>query len=476
MNKRKNINIDINSEELKQQHYMEQVKQWNDEYFEKTGRRRKHLTVTYGCQMNEHDSEEISWILESMGYSPTDNKEDSDLIIYNTCSVRENADLKVYGQLGALKALKREKPDITIAVCGCMSQQESVRNFIMDKFKHVDIIFGTNNIYKLPQLINSHLQTGETIVDIIEESREIVENIDANRKYNFKAFVDIMYGCNNFCSYCIVPYTRGREKSRIPENILKEIELLAQKGYKEITLLGQNVNSYGKNLETPHTFAQLLRDINEVDGIERIRFMTSHPKDLSDELIRAMRDCDKVCKHLHLPVQSGSDKILRNMNRKYTKEKYLKLVEKIKKEIPNIALTTDIIVGFPGETEEDFKETLDLVKKVKYDSAYTFLYSMREGTIAAKHEEQIPDNIKHERFQRLLDTLYPIFYESNKNYMNKIVKVLVEDISKNDESMLNGRTDSSKLVHFKGDKDLIGTFVNVEITDVKTFTLEGHIV
>ncbi|MCG4586402.1 MiaB/RimO family radical SAM methylthiotransferase, partial [Anaerosalibacter bizertensis] len=257
------------------------------------------------------------------------NKEESNLIIFNTCSVRENADLKVYGQLGALKALKREKPDLTIAVCGCMSQQESVRNFIMDKFKHVDIIFGTNNIHKLPQLINNHLQTGETVVDIVEESREIVESIDSHRKYDFKAFVNIMYGCNNFCTYCIVPYTRGREKSRKPESILKEIETLAEKGYKEITLLGQNVNSYGKNLKNPYTFAQLLRDINKIEGIERIRFMTSHPKDLSDELIYAMRDCDKVCKHLHLPVQSGSDKILKNMNRKYTKENYLELVKKI---------------------------------------------------------------------------------------------------------------------------------------------------
>lgn len=440
------------------------------------GKGKKYMIFTYGCQMNEHDSEEIAWILENMGYSPAINKEESNLIIFNTCSVRENADLKVYGQLGALKALKREKPDLTIAVCGCMSQQESVRNFIMDKFKHVDIIFGTNNIHKLPQLINSHLQTGETVVDIVEESREIVESIDSHRKYDFKAFVNIMYGCNNFCTYCIVPYTRGREKSRKPESILKEIETLAEKGYKEITLLGQNVNSYGKNLKNPYTFAQLLRDINKIEGIERIRFMTSHPKDLSDELIYAMRDCDKVCKHLHLPVQSGSDKILKNMNRKYTKENYLELVKKIKTEIPNIALTTDIIVGFPGETEEDFEETLDLVKKVRYDSAYTFLYSKREGTIAAKQEEQVPEDIKHKRFQRLLDTLYPISYEINSSYIGQTVKVLVEDISKNDETVLSGRTDSSKLVHFKGNKELIGTFVDVKITNVKTFTLEGHIV
>lgn len=441
-----------------------------------TGEGRKYIIFTYGCQMNEHDSEEIAWILEEMGYSPAENKEESDLIIYNTCSVRENADLKVYGHLGALKALKKRKSNLTIAVCGCMTQQDNIRRFIMDKFKHVDIIFGTNNIHKLPQLINTHIQNGETTVDIIEESREIVESIDANRKYDFKAFVNIMYGCNNFCTYCVVPYTRGREKSRNPESIIREVDSLARRGYKEITLLGQNVNSYGKTLENPYTFAQLLRDINKVDGIERIRFMTSHPKDLSDELIHAMRDCEKVCKHLHLPVQSGSDKILKNMNRKYTKEKYLKLVEKIKSEIPGIAITTDIIVGFPGETEGDFRETLDLVEKVKYDSAFTFLYSIREDTIAAKMDEQVSSDISHERFQRLLDNLYPIFFRSNENYKGKVVKVLAEDISKNDEKVLNGRTGSNKLVHFKGDKKLIGTFVDIKISNVKTFTLEGYIV
>jgi len=437
---------------------------------------KKYMIVTYGCQMNEHDSEKMSWLLENMGYEPTENKEESDIIIYNTCIVRENAELKVYGQLGALKDLKNKKPDLIIAVCGCMMQTETARNVVLNKYKHVDIIFGTSSIHKLPQLIDRHNQTGETIVDVEEENREIVENISANRKYSFKAFVDIMYGCNNFCTYCIVPYTRGRERSRDPKNIIREIEKLAQDGCKEVTLLGQNVNSYGKTFDYNFTFADLLREVNKINGIERIRFMTSHPKDLSDDLIRAMAELDKVCEQLHLPVQSGSSKILKSMNRKYTKEDYLRLVEKIRKAIPDIAITTDIIVGFPGETEEDFEETLDLVKKVRYDSAFTFLYSKREGTIAAKKEDQVPEEIKHERFQRLLDTLYPIFYEKNTKYANKVVEVLVEEISKTNREVLSGRTRTGKLVHFKGDESLIGKFVNVKITEPKTFTLEGFII
>lgn len=439
-------------------------------------KKKTYFIQTYGCQMNEHDSEKISWLLENMKYIKADNKEKSDLIIYNTCLVRENAELKVYGQLGALKNLKRKNPKLIIAVCGCMMQTEKARNVILSKYKHVDIIFGTNNIHKLPQLINSYKQTGKTVVDIEEENQEIVENIESNRKYSFKAFVDIMYGCNNFCTYCIVPYTRGREKSRDPKDIIYEIKKLAQAGYKEITLLGQNVNSYGKTLNYSYTFAQLLKDINKIKGIERIRFMTSHPKDLSDELIEVMAELDKVCEQLHLPVQSGSNRILKSMNRKYTREDYLQLINKIKKAIPNISISTDIIVGFPGETEEDFNETLDLVKQIKYDSAFTFLYSTRKGTIAAKMENQIPDTVKHERFQRLLDTLYPIFYEENLKYLNKTVEVLVEEVSKNNEDVLTGRTRTGKLIHFKGDENLIGKMVNVKIKTAKSFTLEGYII
>ncbi|CCQ93093.1 enzyme for ms(2)i(6)A formation for tRNA modification [[Clostridium] ultunense Esp] len=437
---------------------------------------KKYTIVTYGCQMNEHDSEKISWILETMGYKWTDNKEESDFIIYNTCLVRENAELKVYGQLGALKDLKRKNPDLILAVCGCMMQQEEARDIILSKYKHVDIIFGTGNIHKLPQLISRYHQINRTVVDIVEDNREIVEDIEANRKYSFKAFVNIMYGCNNFCTYCIVPYTRGREKSRKPENIIKEIEDLAKKGYKEITLLGQNVNSYGKTLGYDYSFANLLEDVNKIEGIARIRFMTSHPKDLSDELIQSIAKLDKVCEHLHLPVQSGSNKVLKEMNRKYTKGDYLTLIEKIKNAVPDIAISTDIIVGFPGETEEDFNETLDLIKKVRYDSAFTFLYSVRKGTIAAKMENQVPDEIKHERFQRLLDTLYPIFYEENLKYADKIVEVLVEEVSKNNENVLTGRTRHGKLIHFEGSKELIGNLVNVKVEKIKSFTLEGSII
>ena len=439
-------------------------------------RQKNYYIRTYGCQMNEHDSEKISWILSNMGYNETESLEEADLIIYNTCLVRENAEIKVYGNLGALKQLKREKPDLIIAICGCMMQREEIRNVITSKYKHVDLIFGTHNIHKLPQLINNHLKTGKTIVDVLEDSREIVEDIDANRKYSYKAFVNIMYGCNNFCSYCIVPYTRGRENSREPENIIKEIKELAQNGCKEVTLLGQNVNSYGKTLNRDYDFVDLLRDINEIDGIERIRFMTSHPKDLSDKLIEAYKSLDKLCEHLHLPVQAGSNRILKEMNRKYTKEDYLLIIKKLKEAVPNIAITTDIIVGFPGETEEDFNETLELVKEVEYDSAFTFLYSIREGTRAAKMENQIDDKVKHARFQKLSDLLNDISLGKNEKLLGETFEVLVEEVSKNNPEVLTGRTRSNKLVHFKGDKSLIGTMVNVKIENAKTFTLEGNIV
>lgn len=437
---------------------------------------KKYYIKTYGCQMNEHDSEKISWILTNMGYNETESIDDADLIIYNTCLVRENAELKVYGNLGALAQLKREKPGLIIAICGCMMQREEIRNVILSKYKHVDIIFGTHNIHKLPQLINNHLQTGKTIVDVLEDKREIVEDIDANRKYSFKAFVNIMFGCNNFCSYCIVPYTRGREVSREPENIINEIKELAKNGCKEVTLLGQNVNSYGKTLNRNYDFVDLLRDINKIDGIERIRFMTSHPKDLSDKLIDAYRTLDKLCDHLHLPVQSGSNRILKEMNRKYTREDYLRLIKKLREAEPNIAITTDIIVGFPGETDEDFNDTLELVKEVEYDSAFTFIYSKREGTRAARMENQVDDKVKHERFQKLTEVLYEISLKKNKQLEGQTLEVLVEEVSKNNPEYLTGRTRTNKLVHFKGDKSLIGTMVNVKIDTAKTFFLEGSLV
>ncbi|MDR7869975.1 MAG: tRNA (N6-isopentenyl adenosine(37)-C2)-methylthiotransferase MiaB [Tissierellaceae bacterium] len=437
---------------------------------------KKYLIRTFGCQMNEHDSEKISWVLEGMGYVVTETTEEADLIIFNTCAVRKTAEEKVYGQIGELKRLKRENPNLVIAICGCMMQREEVLEIVTTKHRHVDIIFGTNNIHKLPQLINNNEMTGKTVIDIVEENREIDESIEANRKNSFKSFVNIMYGCNNFCTYCIVPYTRGRERSREPENIIDEIKKLAETGCKEVTLLGQNVNSYGKTLDKDYSFADLIQDIHEIDGIERIRFMTSHPKDISDDLINLYGKLDKLCDQLHLPVQSGSNRMLKLMNRKYTREDYLKIIDKVKAINSDISITTDIIIGFPGETEEDFNYTLDLVKEVGFDSAYTFLYSIREGTPAATMENQVDNKVKNDRFQRLKDVLHPFGLEYNKKLLNKTVKVLVEEVSKNNEDILSGRTNSGKLVHFEGDESLIGQIVDVKIENVKTFTLEGVLV
>lgn len=437
---------------------------------------KKYIIKTYGCQMNEHDSEKIAGMLEILNYTKTDDIKEADLIIYNTCLVRENAEYKVYGNLGELKALKRENPDLIIAICGCMMQKTEVRDVIKNKYRHVDIIFGTHNIHKLPELLQNFRQSTRMIIDVWEEGGEIIEGVPVKRKFGHKAFVNIMYGCNNFCTYCIVPYTRGREKSRRSDDIINEITQLANEGYKEIVLLGQNVNSYGKTLENKVTFAELLFMINEIDGIERIRFMTSHPKDLSDELIEAMKNCSKVCEHLHLPFQAGSNNVLKIMNRKYTKEQYLELVRKVKKAIPDIAITTDIIVGFPGESEEDFEHTLDVIRQVEFDSAFTFLYSKREGTPAAEMDNQVSDENKNSRFKRLLDTLHSVNYNRNQVLIGKVVDVLVEGVSKNDESVLSGRTRTNKLVHFKGEMDLIGNIVNVKIIHAKTFTLEGQII
>jgi tRNA-2-methylthio-N6-dimethylallyladenosine synthase len=434
---------------------------------------KKYLINTSGCQANELDSEKIAWVLDTMGYEATQDKEEADIILFNTCAVRKSAEDKVFGQLGELKELKRRKSEVILGICGCMMQREDIREYFLSKHKHIDLVFGTNNIHKLPQLISRQVETGKTIVDIIEDTREIDENIDAHRKYSYKAFVDIMYGCDNYCTYCIVPYTRGRERSREPETILNEVRKLVESGVKEVTLLGQNVNSYGKTLSKGYDFPDLLKDINEIDGLERIRFMTSHPKDFTERLIDAYINLDKLSPHLHLPVQSGSNRVLKMMNRKYTREEYLERINAIKERLPNLAITTDIIVGFPGETEEDFQETINLVKEVEFDSAFTFLYSIREGTIAAKIEEQVPDQIKHERFQRLLDTLHPIGLKLNKKLLGTVQKVLVEEVSKNDSKVMSGRTDSAKLVHFPGGEDLIGNIVDVRIDNVKTFTLEG---
>lgn len=437
---------------------------------------KRYFIETYGCQMNEEDSEKLAGFLKGMGYIKADTTADADLIIFNTCCVREHAELKVYGNLGRLKKLKAKKPSLIIAVCGCMMQQTGIPEGIKKRFPFVDIIFGTYNIHRFPELLHNFIQSNSRIMEIWDKEGKIVEGIPIERESGIKAFVTIMHGCNNFCTYCIVPYTRGRERSRTPDAIIKEISELAAKGYKEITLLGQNVNSYGKDLENMN-FAKLLRMVNEVPGIERIRFMTSHPKDLTDDVIYAIRDCDKVCEQVHLPVQSGSSRILKLMNRKYSKEDYLKLIEKIKDTIPGIAITTDIIVGFPGETEEDFNETLDLIRKVEFDSAFTFIYSKRKGTPAEKLENQIPEEVKHDRFNRLVDMVNLYCEKNNKKYQDRVVELLVECRSKTDDTRLTGHTRTGKIIHFTGGNDsLIGHLVNVRVTEPQSFILLGEYV
>ncbi|NRT71742.1 tRNA (N6-isopentenyl adenosine(37)-C2)-methylthiotransferase MiaB [Clostridium beijerinckii] len=430
---------------------------------------------TYGCQMNEEDSEKLSGMLKRMGYENTENRDEASIIIFNTCCVRENAENKVFGNLGALKKQKEKNPDLVIGICGCMMQQKGMADDILKRFPYVNIIFGTHNSYKFPEYLNRVKTEGVQIKEIIDKETEIVEGIPIDRKSDIKGFVTIMYGCNNFCTYCIVPYVRGRERSRKPEDIVNEIKDMVTRGYKEVTLLGQNVNSYGKGLEENITFADLLRKVNEIEGLERIRFMTSHPKDLTSDVVYAIRDCDKVCEQIHLPVQSGSDRILKEMNRHYTKEQYITLAKKIRAEIPDVTFSTDIIVGFPGETEEDFSETLELAKEVRYDAAFTFIYSRRNHTPADKMENQIPDEIKHERFNRLVEIVNAGIAKGNKDAEGKTYEVLVEGYSKNDESKLTGRTRNGRLVNFEGGEDLIGKLVNVKIVKANSFSLIGEV-
>ncbi|WP_407652287.1 tRNA (N6-isopentenyl adenosine(37)-C2)-methylthiotransferase MiaB [Acetivibrio straminisolvens] len=460
----------------RQQQFIDEIKELNYQREIMTAKKKLYYLATFGCQMNEHDSEKLAGMLAEMGYAETDNMNGSDLIIYNTCCVRENAELKVYGHLGPLKHLKKENPDLVIAVCGCMMQQPEVVEHIKKTYRHVDLIFGTHNLYKFPELLYNAMGSQSTVIDVWDCEGQIAENVAIVRKDGVKAWVTVMYGCNNFCSYCIVPYVRGRERSRTMDNILEEVRMLGCQGFKEITLLGQNVNSYGKDIGDGTSFAGLIREVNKVPEIERIRFTTSHPKDLSDELIYAIRDCEKVCEHLHLPFQAGSTRILKMMNRKYTKEDYINLASKIKENIPDITLTTDIIVGFPGETEEDFLDTLDILEKVRFDNAFTFLYSKRTGTPAAKMEQQVPEEVKKDRFQRLLATQNRISKELNDMFLGKVVEVLVEGVSKTNDEILTGRTRGNKVVNFKGDSTLIGQLVNVKIDTVKTWSLEGNVV
>lgn len=431
-----------------------------------------HIT-TFGCQMNEHDSEVIDGLLTERGFSSVKERKDASIVIINTCSVRDNADKRFFGTLGQLKKRKESDPSFIVCVCGCMMQQQRVVDTIKAKYPWVDVIFGTNSIHHIPELIEKVAIEKEKVVDIIENTEEIVEGLPAKRLFDHKALVNIMFGCNNFCTYCIVPYTRGREKSREPEAIVAEVKGLVADGVKEIMLLGQNVNSYDGN---GTSFAELLKMLNDVDGLERIRFMTSNPKDLSDELIEAFAVCDKLCRNLHLPIQSGSNRVLKRMNRKYTREDYLKLIEKLRKTVPDITLSTDIIVGFPGETNEDFEETLSIVKEVEYDSAFTFIYSIRKGTPAEKFEDQIDESEKHRRFDLLVNAVNEISEKKNKAYQDRVEKVLVDGVSKNDKSTLTGRTDGFKLVNFAGKKELIGSIVDVKITDAKTFSLFGEVI
>ncbi|MBO5238447.1 MAG: tRNA (N6-isopentenyl adenosine(37)-C2)-methylthiotransferase MiaB [Lachnospiraceae bacterium] len=436
------------------------------------GRPLTYHISTFGCQMNFKDSEKLAGILEQLGYVETDTEE-ADFVLLNTCTVRENANQKVYGHLGILKSYKKKNPHMMIALCGCMMQEELVVAKLRESYRFVDIIFGTHNIYKLAELIQTRLESKGMVIDLWQDAKEIVEDLPSVRKYSFKAGVNIMFGCNNFCSYCIVPYVRGRERSREPEDIIHEIEEMVSQGVVEVMLLGQNVNSYGKTLEHPISFAELLQRVEQIEGLKRIRFMTSHPKDLSDDLIEVMKNSEKICRHMHLPVQSGSSRLLEKMNRRYTKEHYLELVHKLRTAIPDISLTTDIIVGFPGETEEDFEETIDVVRKAEYDSAYTFIYSKRTGTPAATMENQVSEDVVKERFQRLLDVVAECSAKRTGRLEGETVEVLVEGISEQDASMVTGRLSNNLLVHFKGDESLIGSLCMVHLDQAKGFYYIG---
>ena len=425
--------------------------------------------------MNFKDSEKLMGILSQIGYEETED-EHADLVLYNTCTVRENANLKIYGRLGYLSKIKEKNPDMIIGLCGCMMQEEHVVEKLNKSYKFVDLIFGTHNVFLLAELLYERLISGHKVEDIWEGTTEVVEDLPAVRKYSFKSGVNIMYGCNNFCSYCIVPYVRGRERSRNPEDIVEEVKELVANGVVEVMLLGQNVNSYGKTLENPISFAKLLEKVEEVEGLKRIRFMTSHPKDLSDELIKVMAKSKKICKQMHLPLQSGSSRLLKIMNRHYDKEQYLLLIEKLRKAIPDIGITTDIIVGFPGETEDDFLETIDVVKKARYDSAFTFIYSKRSGTPAAKMPDQVPEDVVKDRFNRLLNVVNEISKEKTLKLQGTVQEVLVEEENKKIEGFVSGRLSNNSVVHFKGDVSLIGKLVNVNLKEAKGFYYMGEMV
>ena len=462
------------AEPERQYYFIERARKHLEEMKKEAGRPLTFCVTTFGCQMNARDSEKLTGILEKIGYEQAEKEEKADFVIYNTCTVRENANLRVYGRLGQLGRAKKKNPHMMIALCGCMMQEPQVVEKLKKSYHFVDLIFGTHNIYKFAELLNTRMESGRMVIDIWKDTDKIVEDLPVERKYSFKSGVNIMFGCNNFCSYCIVPYVRGRERSRDPKAVIREIERLVADGVVEVMLLGQNVNSYGRTLENPVSFAELLREVEKIDGLERIRFMTSHPKDLSDELIQVMAESKKICRHLHLPVQSGSTRILQKMNRRYTKEQYLDLVRKIREAVPDISLTTDIIVGFPGETEEDFQDTLDVVRKVRYDSAFTFIYSRRTGTPAAVMENQVEPAVVKDRFDRLLNEVQDIAAQTCAVHQGTIQTALVESVNEQDPSLVTGRLSNNLLVHFPGDASMIGSLIPVSLKECRGFYYLGE--
>lgn len=460
----------VSAEEMAaQREYIEKIRS------EIAGKNRLAFVETYGCQQNASDSEKLKGMLADMGFAFCGNAEDADLVLYNTCAVRENAELRVFGNIGALKHIKRRKPGMLIGVCGCMMQQAHIAETIRKKYSHVDLVFGTHALYRFPELLNRAMAQNR-VFETEEEMGAIFEGISYHRDPPPLAKIPIMYGCNNFCTYCVVPYVRGRERSRDAEDILAEVRQVAAEGYREVMLLGQNVNSYGNDLESGFTFAQLLRQVCRVEGIRRVRFMTSHPKDLSAELIAAMAEEPKICKQLHLPIQSGSDRVLTAMNRKYSREQYMNLVRAVREKMPDIVLTTDIIVGFPGETNEDFEQTLEVLREVEYDTIFSFIYSKRVGTPAASMPDVMSEEEKHRNFDRMLAVQNEISKRKNDAYLGKTEMVLVEGVSKNNAETLTGRTEGGKVVNFSGDSSMVGKLVPVRITKCQTWSLFGELI
>lgn len=463
------------SEAERQVYFMEKAKKYVAQESEMLGRPLTFCVTTFGCQMNARDSEKLTGVLRAIGYEES-LSEQADFVIYNTCTVRDNANQKVYGRLGALSTIKKKRPNMKIALCGCMMQEDVTIEKIKKSYRFVDLIFGTHNIFKFAELLVATFENKTMVIDIWKDTDKIIEDLPVDRKYFFKSGINIIFGCNNFCSYCIVPYVRGRERSRNPKDIIREIEGLVKEGVVEVMLLGQNVNSYGKNLEQPMTFAELLQEIEKIEGLERIRFMTSHPKDLSDDLIQVMKESRKVCKHLHLPLQSGSNKILKDMNRNYTKEQYLDLAKKIRTEIPDISLSTDIIVGFPGETKEDIDETIDVITQVQFESAFTFIYSKRTGTPAATMIPAMSEEETKTEFERLLKIVQNISRSRTGTHEGEVLDVLVEEVNSQEEGMLTGRLSNNALVHFKGSTDLIGKIIPVKLNTCHGFYYIGEMI